>query len=65
MLEDRTRVRGGRGQLYGTVLKAGADGKLTPLRIEDSAHVDLRRESAWLPSLKESMCAAANGKTSW
>jgi hypothetical protein len=65
MLEDRTRVRAGRGQLYGTVLKAGADGKLTPLRIEDSAHVDLRRESAWLPSLKESMCAAANGRTSW
>ena len=64
MLEDRTRVRAGRGQLYGTVLKAGADGKLAPLRIEDSAHVDLRRESAWLPPLKQSVCAAAAGKSS-
>jgi hypothetical protein len=64
MLEDRTRARAGRGQLYGTVLKAGADGKLVPLRIEDSAHVDLRRESAWLPPLKQSVCAAAVGKSS-
>ena len=64
MLEDRTRVRAGRGQLYGTVLKAGADGKLVPLRIEDSAHVDLRRESAWLPPLKQSVCAASTGISS-
>lgn len=64
MLEDRTRVRAGRGQLYGTVLKAGADGKLIPVRIEDSSHVELRRETAWLPPLKQSVCAAANGKSS-
>jgi hypothetical protein len=64
MLEDRTRVRAGRGQLYGTVLKAGADGKLVPVRIEDSSHVELRRETAWLPPLKQSVCAAANGKSS-
>jgi hypothetical protein len=61
MLEDRTRVRAGRGQLYGTVLRADADGKLVPTRIEDSAHVELRRESAWLPPLKQSVCAAAAG----
>ena len=64
MLEDRTRVRAGRGQLYGTVLKAGTDGKLVPMRIEDSSHVELRRETAWLPPLKQSVCAAANGKSS-
>jgi len=46
------------------VLKAGADGKLVPLRIEDSAHVDLRRESAWLPPLKQSVCAASMGISS-
>jgi hypothetical protein len=64
MLEDRTRVRAGRGQLYGTVLKAGVDGKLVPARIEDSSHVELRRETAWLPPLKQSVCAAANEKSS-
>jgi hypothetical protein len=64
MLEDRTRLRAGRGQIYGTVLHAGPDGKLVPMRIEDSAHVDLRRETAWLPPLKQSLCAAAAGKSS-
>lgn len=64
MIEDRTRVRAGRGQLYGTVLKSGTDGSLVPVRIEDSAHVDLRRESAWLPPLKQSVCAARAGKAS-
>ena len=64
MLEDRTRLRAGRGQIYGTVLHAGADGKLVPMHMEDSAHVDLRRESAWLPPLKQSVCAAAAGKSS-
>jgi hypothetical protein len=59
MLEDRVRVRAGRGQLYGTLLLASADGTLAPARIEDSAHVDLRRESAWLPPLRQSVCAAA------
>jgi len=63
MLEDRTRIRAGRGQIYGTVLHAGADGKLVPMRMEDSAHVDLRRESAWLPPLKQSVCAASAGKS--
>jgi hypothetical protein len=64
MLEDRTRLRAGRGQIYGTVLHAGPDGKLVPMRMEDSAHVDLRRETAWLPPLKQSVCAAAAGRTS-
>jgi hypothetical protein len=64
MLEDRTRLRAGRGQIYGTVLHAGPNGKLVPMRMEDSAHVDLRRESAWLPPLGQSVCAAAAGKSS-
>jgi hypothetical protein len=64
MLEDRTRLRAGRGQIYGTVLHAGPDGKLVPMRMEDSAHVDLRRETAWLPPLKQSVCAAAAGLSS-
>ena len=64
MLEDRTRVRAGRGQIYGTVLHAGPDGKLVPVHLEDSAHVDLRRETAWLPPLKQSLCAAAAGQVS-
>jgi hypothetical protein len=34
------------------------------MRMEDSAHVELRRESAWLPPLKESVCAARAGKSS-
>jgi hypothetical protein len=63
MLEDQTRLRAGRGQIYGTVLHADAGGKLVPMHIEDSAHVDLRRESAWLPPLRQSVCAAAAGKS--
>jgi hypothetical protein len=64
MLEDRVRVRAGRGQLYGTLLIRRPDGSLAPARIEDSAHVDLRREAAWLPPLKQSVCAASRGRTS-
>jgi hypothetical protein len=57
-LEDRVRVHAGRGQLYGTQLKAGADGKWAPVRIEDSTHVDLRRDGAWLPPLAQAICVA-------
>jgi hypothetical protein len=64
MLEDRTRLRAGRGQIYGTVLHKDADGKLVPLHVEDSTHVDLRRETAWLPPLKQSLCAANAGVAS-
>jgi hypothetical protein len=54
VLEDRVRTRAGRGQLYGTLFKA--DG--TPAgHIEDSSHVDLRRDAAWLPPLARSACA--------
>ena len=57
VLEDRVRARGGRSQLYGTVMRS-ANGVIAPLRIEDSSHVDLRRDAAGLPTLRQSVCAA-------
>jgi hypothetical protein len=57
VLEDRVRMLSGRKQLYGTQLTS-VDGKLVPLAIEDSAHVDLRREGALLPPLAWSVCNA-------
>ena len=60
VLEDRVRARVGRGQLYGTAMRAGdGGGAPVPYRIEDSAHVDLRRSAAGLPPLAQSVCAAA------
>lgn len=61
VLEDRLRVRAGRGQLYGTQLReVTLDGIVTlvPTRIEDSSHVDLRRASASLPPLAVGICLA-------
>ena len=57
VLEDRVRVASGRKQLYGTQLIL-VNGKLVPGPIEDSAHVDLRREGANLPPLAWSVCNA-------
>ncbi len=62
MLEDRVRARTGRGQLYGSALRLNASGVLAPTRIEDSSHVDLRRDAAWLPTLAQSVCAASTAK---
>lgn len=59
MLEDRTRVRAGRKQLYGTVLKPAASGaKPESAPMEDAEHVDLRRDAAGMPPLKVALCAA-------
>ena len=58
MLEDRIRVRNGRGQLYGTMLVADAQGVYAPTHLEDAPHADLRREGAMLPAIKQSLCAA-------
>lgn len=58
VVEDANRVRVGRGQLYGTHFVRDAAGKLSLYRLEDSAHVDLRREGAWLPPLAVSACLA-------
>jgi hypothetical protein len=57
VLEDRVRLMSGRKQLYGTQLIA-LNGRFVPDAIEDSAHVDLRREAANLPPLAWSVCNA-------
>ena len=57
-LEDRLRLQSGRKQLYGTQFRAGADGRLVLAPMEDSAHVDLRREEAGLPPFRVSACLA-------
>jgi hypothetical protein len=62
MLEDRIRARTGRGQLYGSALRSRGGSALAPTRIEDSSHVDLRRDGAWLPPLTQSLCAAGQAK---
>lgn len=60
--EDANRVRIGRGQLYGTHFVRNAAGTLSMYRLEDSAHVDMRREGAWLPPLAVSACLARAAK---
>ena len=55
VLEDRVRVQSGRKQLYGSQLRM-VNGKLAPAPIEDSTHVDMRRDAAGLPPLRQAMC---------
>jgi hypothetical protein len=56
-LEDRVRLASGRKQIYGTqVVRENGAVRLAPL--EDSAHVDLRREEAGLPPVSHSLCLA-------
>lgn len=57
-LEDRMRLQSGRKQIYGTQFRVASDGKLVLAPMEDSAHVDLRREDAGLPPFKTSACLA-------
>jgi len=61
-LEDRIRIQNGRKQLYGTQLRRGIDGTLEPLPIEDTKHVDLRRDAAGLPPLAQALCSARSKK---
>jgi len=56
-LEDRLRLQSGRKQIYGTQFRFDR-GKLVLAPMEDSAHVDLRREDAGLPAFKTSACLA-------
>jgi hypothetical protein len=51
-LTDRVLLAEGKNQMYGTQLK-DADGKPTPLPIEDEANVDQRRSEVGLPPLAE------------
>ncbi|MFI5311503.1 MAG: DUF6624 domain-containing protein [Gemmatimonadales bacterium] len=62
VLEDRVRVRAGRAQLYGTVQRA-VTGTAALARIEDSTHVDLRRDAAGMPPLVQARCAAQTSPT--
>lgn len=62
VMEDANRVRQGRGQLYGTHFLRGETGTLVMYRLEDPEHVDMRREGAWLPTLKTSECWARTRK---
>ena len=55
VLEDRVRLQSGRKQLYGSQLRM-VNGRLAPAPIEDSAHVDMRRDAAGLPPLRQAMC---------
>ena len=61
-MEDRVRVHAGRKQLYGTQLRR-MPGRATPVPypIEDPAHVDLRRDAAGLPPLKQAICGLVLG----
>lgn len=56
VLEDRVRLQSGRKQLYGSQLRL-VNGRLTPAPIEDSTHVDMRRDAAGLPPLRQAMCS--------
>jgi hypothetical protein len=57
VLEDRVRLQSGRKQIYGSQLHL-VGGRLVPEPIEDSAHVDMRRDAAGLPPLRQAMCVA-------
>ena len=59
VLEDRVRLEAGRKQIYGTQMLSNPLGLPKLLPIEDSAHVDLRRDAAGLPPLRNALCAAA------
>jgi hypothetical protein len=58
ILEDRVRLQSGRKQIYGTQFRVAADGHVSLAPMEDSAHVDLRREDAALPPFEKSACVA-------
>lgn len=57
VLEDRVRLQSGRKQIYGSQLHM-VGGRLVPEPIEDSAHVDMRRDAAGLPPLRDALCVA-------
>ena len=61
VLEDRVRLQSGRKQLYGSQLRM-INGTLAPAPVEDSAHVDMRRDAAGLPPLRQALCAARSAR---
>ena len=61
VLEDRVRLQSGRKQLYGSQLRM-VNGNLVPAPIEDSTHVDMRRDAAGLPPLRQALCTARTAR---
>jgi len=61
VVSDLTRAKAGRGQIFGTLFERLENGAVKLYKLEDSAHVDMRREASWLPSLATSACLAAQG----
>lgn len=59
VLDDIRRVKVGRGQIHGTQFARGPGGVVIAGRLEDSVHVDMRRDGAWLPPIAVSACLAA------
>jgi hypothetical protein len=58
VLEDMRRVQINRGQIHGTQFRRDGDRVVLAGRLEDSVHVDMRREGAWLPPISVSACLA-------
>jgi hypothetical protein len=52
-LEDLIRVTEGRPQIYGTQFEVDKDGLMSPLPIEDPAHVNDRRRAVGLDRIEE------------
>ena len=61
VMEDRLRLLSGRKQIYGTQFHSGSSVGIELAPMEDSAHVDLRREDAGLPPFRVSACLARAG----
>ncbi len=58
VLEDARRVQIGRGQIHGTQFSRSGGNVVLSGHLEDSTHVDMRREGAWLPPFAVSACLA-------
>lgn len=58
VLDDARRVKVARGQIHGTQFTRAGGGVKVAGKIEDSVHVDMRREGAWLPPIAVSACLA-------
>jgi hypothetical protein len=60
VMEDRMRVLAGRGQIYGSQFLPAST---VPAYLEDSSHVNLRRDGAMLPPFEQSACAARRSQS--
>jgi hypothetical protein len=58
VLEDARRIKIGRGQIHGSQFRMESGTLVLAGKLEDSVHVDMRREGAWLPPIAVSACLA-------